>query len=137
VLVDAVEGVLRSAGLDVVNLDELFNDTISADLLASTGQYRILVEVKSASGNPSESLVDDTLRHLATWPALRPELPVEGIVLVLNHQTRLNPLDRPNEPYTRPEFVQSLKIPVITTRRLFDWWRAGDAAEIVEAVFGA
>lgn len=136
-LVDAVEDVLRSAGMDVVNLDELFNDTISADLLAFKGQHRILVEVKSASGNPSESLVDDTLRHLATWPALRPELPVEGIVLVLNHQTRLNPLDRPNEPYARPEFVQSLKIPVITTRRLFDWWQAGDAAEIVAAVFGA
>jgi hypothetical protein len=36
-LVDAVEAVLQSAGLDIVNLDELFNDTISADLLASTG----------------------------------------------------------------------------------------------------
>jgi hypothetical protein len=41
VLVDAVERVLRSAGLDVVNLDELFNDTISADLLASAGQRRM------------------------------------------------------------------------------------------------
>jgi hypothetical protein len=97
----------------------------------------MLVEVKSSSGNPSESLVDDALRHFATWPALRPELPVEGVVLVLNHQTRLHPLDRVDEPYTRPEFVQSLKISVITTRRLFDYWRARDAAGIFEAVFGA
>jgi hypothetical protein len=97
----------------------------------------MLVEVKSASGNPSESLVDDALRHLATWPALRPDLPVEGVVLVVNHQTRLHPFDRPDEPYSRPEFVQSLKVPVITTRRMFDWWRAGNAPAILAATFGA
>jgi hypothetical protein len=102
---------------------ELFNDTISADLLASTGQRHMLVEVKSSSGNPSEGLVDDALRHFATWPALRPELPVEGVVLVLNHQTRLHPLDRAEEPYTRPEFVQSLKIMVRVPGRAR--WGAG------------
>jgi len=74
---------------------------------------------------------------LATWPQLRPDLPADGIVFVLNHQTNTHPLDRDAAPYRRPEFVTSLPFPVITTRELFDWWRLGEHAAVRAAVFGS
>jgi hypothetical protein len=135
-LVDAVARVLEGAGVEVENLDETFEDTISADLLASIGSRRMLVEVKSATGNAAENLVEVAAKHLRTWPALRPNDPVDGIVLVLNHQTRIHPDDRQPEPYARREFLQSLTMPVIPTRRLFDWWRVGDEPAIVTSIFG-
>jgi hypothetical protein len=135
VLVAAVERVLLDAGLEVVNLDDHFGDTVSADLLVTWGNQRVLVEVKSSASHPSERDAERATRHLNTWPNLKPELPVSGIVLIFNHQTRLHPLDRSAEPYTRPEFVASLTFPVVTTLRLFDAWRKGDDAAIRQAMF--
>jgi hypothetical protein len=135
-LVAAVGRVLVDAHVDVTDLDVLLGDTTNADLLAGSGGRRVLVEVKSASGNPSERLAEAPARHLATWPHLRPDLPAEGVVLVLNHQTNTHPLDRTPQPFTRPEFVAALTSPVLTTRQLFDWWRVGDFSRIRSALFG-
>lgn len=63
-LVDAVAAVLRAAGLTAVDLDDLFGDTVSADLLVSVGAQRRLIEVKSASGNAGESLVGQLETYL-------------------------------------------------------------------------
>ena len=134
-LVTAVECLLRDAELQVISLDELFGDTVSADLLVTWGARRLLVEVKSASGNPSESLAEPPVRHLRTWPNLKPDLPVSGVVLVLSHQIRSHPLDRSPEPYSRREFVDSLTFPIVTTRRLFESWRLGDYEAIRGALF--
>lgn len=91
-LVRAVETVLRTAGFDVVDLDAELGRTVSADLLVTLGAHRRLVGVKSQGRrNASESLVNDLLKHLRTWPELRPELPVGGGALVINHQHRLPP----------------------------------------------
>jgi hypothetical protein len=83
-LVRAVETVLHTAGFDVVDLDNELGRTVSADLLVTLGAHRRLVEVKSEGRNASESLVNDLLKHLRTWPELRPELPVGGGALVIN-----------------------------------------------------
>ncbi|WP_433332890.1 hypothetical protein [Spirillospora sp. CA-294931] len=135
-LVDAVETVLTLAGVATVNLDEELSGTRSADLLASLQGERRLIEVKSTSGAASESLVGDLDRHLATWPRLRPHQPVEGGVLIVNHQHKLQPDQRPAQVYTRPEFVESLRSPVISTGMLFDWWRTEDWAAIRAAILG-
>lgn len=125
-LVDAVATVLRAAGFEVVGLDEELGDTRSADLLATLGDHRRLIEVKSEGRNASESLVNDLRRHLQTWPGLRPEHPVGGGVLVVNHQHRLPPSDRSPTVFSRTEFVATLTEPVISVRDLFDWWRTED-----------
>ena len=135
-LVAAVARVLTDAGIAVIDLDELFGDTISADLLGTYGGRRRLVEVKSASGNPGERLAEAAGRHLATWPNLKPGLPVDGVALVLNHQVKTHPLDRSSAPFSRPEFVASLTFPVVTTGQLYDWWRISDLQRIREAFFG-
>jgi hypothetical protein len=95
-----------------------------------------LVEVKAASGNASEALVGDLQRHLATWPELRPQQPVGGGVLIVNHQHKLEPSQRAPRVYSRPEFVAALTMPVISTRTMFDWWRASDWSAIRQAVLG-
>jgi hypothetical protein len=128
--------VLTEASITVRYLDEMLGGTNNADLLAERAGQRVLVEVKSASGAPGERLVEAPARHLATWPRLRPDLPVEGVVLVLNHQTNTHPLDRDPAPYRRPEFVSSLQMPIFTTRQLFDWWRSGEHEAIRAAIFG-
>ena len=133
-LVRAVAEVLTDAGLHVTDLDEILGDTVNADLLVSHAGRRVLVEVKGASGNPSERLAESPARHLSTWPALRPELSVEGVVLFLNYQTKTHPLDRDDQPYRRPEFVASLTFPILGTRQLWDWWRTGDFGSIRAAV---
>lgn len=133
-LVNAVATVLRAAGIDVVDLDEELGDTRSADLLATMGDHRRLIEVKSEGRNARESLVNDLRRHLQTWPDLRPELPVGGGVLVVNHQHRLPPSDRSPTVYSRPEFVGTLTEPVISVRDLFDWWRTEDWPALRRAV---
>lgn len=135
-LVVAVRRVLSDAGVDVVDVDELLGDTTNADLLASFRGRRLLVEVKASSGNPSEALADAPTRHLRTWAELRPDLPVDGVALVLNHQTRNHPLDRAQHAYARPEFVASLSFPVLTTKQLVDWWRVGDFEGLRSALFG-
>jgi hypothetical protein len=135
-LVDAVATVLRAAGLAVVDLDDLLGDTVSADLLVSLGPRQRLIEVKSASGNASESLVGQLETHLRTWPQLRPDQPVDGGVLIVNHQHRLEPDQRSDAVYGRPEFVAALALPVLPTRALFEWWRSSNWEAIRTAVLG-
>jgi len=136
-LVAAVGRVLTDCGLTIRDVDEMLGTTANADLLASWGDRNILIEVKSATGNAPERLAEAPTRHLATWPRLRPDITVSGVVLVLNHQTKNHPLDRSPTPYSRPEFVASLTFPVLTTMQLFEWWRQDDYAAIRSAIFGA
>jgi hypothetical protein len=135
-LVDAVDTVLKDAGFTTVNLDEELGQTRSADLLVTFEQQRRLIEIKSTSGNASESLVADLQRHLATWPELRPQEPVGGGVLIVNHQHKLEPYQRSRQVYSRPEFVAALTVPVLSTHTLFDWWKVSDWTSIREAVLG-
>ncbi|MEV4691354.1 hypothetical protein AB0K27_09560 [Micromonospora echinospora] len=135
-LVRAVAAVLDAAGLRTVDLDEEFG-TKSADLLVSADgfPYR-LVEIKAAGGAAQENLVGYLQRHLDTWPQLRPDQPVTGGVLVVNHQHKLHPSERTAQVYSRPEFVATLPFTVLSTVDLFNWWRTGNWAEIHKAVLG-
>ena len=90
-LEDAVAAVLQAAGFTTVNLDDELGDSKSADLLATYGAERRMIEVKSAAGNAPEKLVSALERHLATWPSLRPDEPIGAGVLVVNHQHRKDP----------------------------------------------
>jgi hypothetical protein len=119
-----------------VNLDERLGETRSADLLAIFQQQRRLIEIKSTGGKASEALVGDLERHLATWPELRPQEPVGGGALIVNHQHKLEPHQRSPQVYSRPEFVAALTLPVISTRALFDWWRVSDWTSIRAALLG-
>lgn len=136
-LVGAVAQVLQDASVAITDLDELFGGTVSADLLAAWSGRRVLIEVKSAGGNLSESLAEAPARHLTTWPQIRPNDPVDGAVMVVNHQARVHPLERPVAPYMRPEFVRSLPFPVVTGRQLYDWWRARDFTALRDALFAS
>jgi hypothetical protein len=135
VLEDAVTRVLRDTDCDVTRLDSLLDRTASADLLVAHRGRRRLVEVKSVSGNASEQLVDTARKHLDTWPELRPDIKVEGITLVVNHQTKTHPVDRSTAVYSRPEFVRSLTVPVTTTLQLYHAWRLGQLVAIRDVVF--
>ncbi|MEV6987229.1 hypothetical protein AB0M95_39045 [Sphaerisporangium sp. NPDC051017] len=135
-LEDAVAAVLQAAGFATVNLDEELGASKSADLLATYGPERRVIEVKSAAGNAPEKLVAALERHLATWPSLCPDEPVGAGVLVVNHQHRKNPHDRSAQVYERPEFVNSLKVVVLSSRDLFTWWATGDWPAIRHAVLG-
>ncbi len=126
ILKGAVQKVLEDAGLVVDDIDALLGSTGSTDLLITSHGRRRLVEVKSVSGGASESLVADALRHLNTWPQFRPDLIVDGITLVVTSQTKLHPLNRSQAVYTRREFVESLKIPVVGILDLFNAWRTED-----------
>ncbi|CAM3539134.1 hypothetical protein GCM10007368_30450 [Isoptericola cucumis] len=128
-LEDAVARVLIDADVRVVRLDEKFG-TVSADLLAERGGRRILVEVKSASGNASERLVDAPLKHLRTWPQVKPDVPVDGAALIVNHQHKRPPAERSSAVYEREAFVDSLEVPVVATLQLFDAWRRADWPEV-------
>jgi hypothetical protein len=132
----AVAHVLRSASIDVTDLDQLFGRSISADLLVSHAGRSRLVEIKGRSGSPSEALVATAGKHLDTWPQIRPQQPVETIVLIVNHQLNRHPLDRAPRAYTRPEFLASLTVPVITTRQLYDAWRSDNHNLIRQQIFG-
>lgn len=137
-LVRAVAAVLTAAGLRTVDLDEELGATKSADLLVSAGgPQRRLVEIKAASGAAQEHLVGHLQRHLDTWPQLRPDEPVTGGVLVVNHQHKLHPSERSAHVYSRPEFVAALPVTVVSTVELFHWWRAADWTAIRTAVLGA
>lgn len=135
-LEDAVAAVLTDAGMTAVPLDSDLKNTASADLFVTYQARQRLVEVKSESGNASEKLVGDARKHLDTWSALRPDVAIEGVSLVINHQLKTYPGDRAHQAYTRPEFVQSLTIPVVTTIALFDAWRRRDFEAIRTAVLG-
>ena len=135
VLEDAVARVLRDAGCDVTRLDSLVDRPASADLLVTHGGRCRLVEVKSASGNASEDLVNAARRHLDTWPELRPDIAVEGITLIVSHQTKSHPLERPPMVYSRTEFVRSLPVPVTTAMQLYNDWRLSQFDAIRKAVF--
>lgn len=138
-LVDAVRTVLAAAGLHVLDLDQELGATKSADLLVSLTAEdtpRHLVEIKGVGGTAPENLVRDLQRHLDTWPQLRPQQPVAGGVLIVNHQHKLDPSERSREVYTRREFVDALQVTVLSARQLFDWWREEDWAAIRAAVLG-
>ena len=137
-LVRAVAEVLTAAGLRTVDLDEELGGTKSADLVVSGGgPPQRLVEVKAASGAAQENLVGYLQRHLDTWPQLRPDQPVTGGVLVVNHQHKLHPSERAAHVYSRPEFVAALRVTVVSTMELFRWWRAADWTAIRATVLGA
>ncbi|MBB5774048.1 hypothetical protein [Nonomuraea jabiensis] len=136
VLAKDVDAVLRAASFKTMDLDAELG-TVSADLLATFGEHRVLVEIKSTSGSAGENLAMALQRHLSTWPQLRPDEPVSDGVLIVNHQHRLHPSLRPPHVYSRPEFVESLSTPVISTSVLFDWWRASDWAAIRDAILGS
>jgi hypothetical protein len=135
-LVDAVNSVLESAGITVVDLDDQLGGTKNADLLCSYGGRSRLVEVKSASGNASERAYEDLVRHLREWEKLPGSTPVEGGALVLNHQHRAVPHERSPKPYTRPEFLAAQTEPVIPTLDLFEAWREEDGDAVRRLLFG-
>ncbi|WP_395955144.1 hypothetical protein [Actinomadura sp. 3N508] len=133
----ATANVLRAAGFNVTDLDEELGRTASADLLVTYGTERRMIEVKAASGSASEKVADSLERHLSTWPELRPAEPINGPgVLVVNHQHRLHPDERTAEVFTRPEFVRALRVVVLSSRQLFDWWATADWEAIRAAVLG-
>ncbi|MEU6572078.1 hypothetical protein [Streptomyces parvulus] len=135
-LEDAVHDVLVAAGATVTRLDDVYG-TKSADLLAEYDGRRVLVEVKSANNRPPHSLPDKLLKHLNTWPRLTGTEPVDGGVLVVNHQVKVPPAQRDAEVYTDRAFADALTVPVIGSAHLFDWWRHDDWDAVRHAVFGA
>ncbi|THA57048.1 hypothetical protein E6P78_31655 [Streptomyces sp. A0958] len=134
-LEDAVHDVLVAAGATVTRLDDVYG-TKSADLLAEYGGRRVLVEVKSANNRPPQSLPDKLLKHLNTWPGLTGAEPVDGGVLVVNHQIKFPPAQRDAEVYTDRAFADALTVPVIGSARLLGWWRREDWDAVRHAVFG-
>lgn len=123
VLKDAVAFVLRQAGLHVEDLDVTFGAGRSSDLLVGMDGVGCLVEVKSASGRPSESMLDDLERHRRTWASLGRTDALHRTALVVNHQTNLAPLSRATRPYERQEFLDSLQHAVVPALALYRWWR--------------
>lgn len=130
----AIATVLTDAGLVVRPLDVELGRTASADFAVEHAGRRLLVEAKSTGGNAPEKLVEALHRHLTTWPQIKPDEPLDGGVLIVNHQHKLPPSDRDREVYQRQLFVDSLDVQVISTLQLFDWWRLGDMPSI-RAVF--
>ncbi len=134
VLVEAVAQALSAAGLAVDDVDAMLGATKSADLLVTFGLHPRLVEVKSAGGDAKEPLVGDLLRHLDTWSELQPGIPLDGGTLIVNHQHKQPPGQRSRQIYRRPEFVNTLTVPVVGTLYLFNWWRTKDWEAIRTAV---
>lgn len=134
----AVAAVFTAAGLHAVDLDQDLGGTQSADLLVSASHTaaRLLVEVKSHGTAAQESFVSQLQRQLDAWPQLRPDVPVAGGVLIVNHHTKLPPTDRPVQVYSRQAFVDSLRVKVFSTVQLFEWWRVDDWAAIRANVLG-
>ncbi|MEU6562669.1 hypothetical protein [Nocardia nova] len=130
-LVDAVERVFADAGLSPVRLDDGPEGTWSADLLVTADGHQRLVEVKSARGNASESMVAALLKHLGTWATNRPDQPVDGGTLIVSHQLNTEPSERDRRIYSRRD---ELPVPTISSLDLFDWWREGNWEAIRHAV---
>ena len=135
-LVEAVRSVLESAGITVVDLDESLGGTKSADLLCTNDGRSRLLEVKSSSGGAPERAYQDLIRHLREWPSLPGSRPIEGGVLVINHEIRTVPLDRSPRAYNRPEFLAAQTEPIITALDLFNAWREEDWSAVRHLVFG-
>ncbi len=135
-LVRAVDQVLSDARISTIDLDAGEKGTWSADLLASTDGPGRLVEVKSEGGRAKEALVGDLLKHLSTWRAERPGEPVSGGTLIVNHQRKTAPEQRESHVYSRPEFVKSLTVKVVSSIDLFRWWKDSDWSAIHQAVLG-
>ncbi|MCI4145763.1 hypothetical protein [Streptomyces sp. MMS20-AI2-20] len=131
----AVAVVLRAAGFAVTDLDEELGGTLSADLLAVLNGSTCLVEVKAAAGAAGEKLISQLQRHLEKWPQLRPGQPATCAALIVNHQHRLHPAERPAEVYQR-RVVDALPFPVIASGDLFHWWRTQDWSAVQAAVLG-
>ncbi|MEU9324086.1 hypothetical protein AB0D91_09735 [Streptomyces canus] len=134
-LEDAVAVVLRAAGFAVTDLDEELGGTLSADLLAVLNGSTCLVEVKAVAGPAGEKLISQLQRHLEKWPQLRPGQPVTCAALIVNHQHRLDPAERPAEVYQR-RVVDALPFPVLASGDLFRWWRTQDWPAVQAAVLG-
>ena len=134
-LVQAVAKLLEYANFGVEKLDETFGSGRSGDLLVTKDDRNWLIEVTSNSGATSEIEVGKLLAHLETWHRLRKE-PLEGAVLIVNHDFRRPPSARPEHPYRRPEFVSGLKVRVIGTVSLCSWWVQKDHAAITSAITG-
>lgn len=134
VLVDAVTEALSAAGFAVDDIDARLGATKSADLLVTFGPHRRLFEVKSVGGDAKEPLVGALLRHLDIWGELQPGAPVDGGTLIVNHQHKRPPGQRSRQICGRPEFVNTLTVPVVGTLDLFDWWRTKDWEAIRTAV---
>lgn len=135
VLEDAVAECLRDAGFHVAKVDEMLGGTKSADLLATVGERRILIEVKSGGGKASEDYYTDLETHMREWLATG-RTPVDGGALVVNHQMRTEPSARDQQPYSRPEFLEAQVHAILTTRSLLDMWRTeswGDLARTLGA----
>lgn len=135
-LVNAVRSVFAAVGIEVVDLDQQLGGTKNADLLCSYRGRSRLVEVKSASGRPTERSYQDLIRHLREWPHLPGSTPVEGGALVMSHEIRTPPLERNPSPYNRPEFLAAQNEPVISVLDLFDAWRQEDAEAVRKLLFG-
>lgn len=125
-LVEAVRNVFEFAGIIVTDVDELLGDTKNADLLCTYDGRSRLVEVKSATGSPSERIYEDLLRHMREWPFLTEATPIDGGALVVSHQLRTVPSKRSSAPFTRPEFLLAQSEPIITSYDLLDRWRNED-----------
>ncbi|MGM7441983.1 hypothetical protein ACWEQ5_32725 [Streptomyces griseoincarnatus] len=134
-LEDAVAVVLRAAGFTVTELDKELGGTLSADLLAELNGSTCLVEVKAAAGAAGEKLISQLQRHREKWPQLRPDRPATCAALIVNHQHRLDPAQRPAEVYQR-RVVDALPFPVIASGDLFHWWRTQDWQAVQATVLG-
>ncbi|MGX5187130.1 hypothetical protein ACWKT5_31325 [Streptomyces avermitilis] len=91
--------------------------------------------MKAAAGAAGEKLISQLQRHLEKWPQLRPGQPVTCAALIVNHQHRLNPAERPAEVYQR-RVVDVLPFPVIASGDLYRWWRTQDWPAVQTAVLG-
>ena len=129
-----VAAVLSEAGMTVTDLDAILGDTSSADLLAELDTRRRLIEVKSAGGNAGEKLMGQLEDHMRNWPPNGQD-PVEGGVLIVNHQHRRPPAERSDVVYDRSDFLRNLTARVISTRQLYDWWRSAAWDQIRDAIF--
>ncbi|WP_336652115.1 MULTISPECIES: hypothetical protein [unclassified Leucobacter] len=136
-LAGAVRTVFEFAGITVTDVDELLGDTKNADFLCTYDGRSRLVEVKSATGNPSERIYEDLLRHMREWPFLADATPIDGGALVVNHQLRTAPSQRSPTPFTRKEFLLAQNEPIITSFDLLSRWRNEDWPGIRTLLFGA
>lgn len=132
----AVTRALSEAGIHVEQLDAYLGETASADLLCTLGDSSVLVEVKSAGGNASESLYAALVKHIDAWRANPSRPAIDGGVLIVNHEHKKQPAERARSPYTRQAFIDSQRYPVVTALELFDAWRACDRVRVRALVFG-
>lgn len=133
----AVARVLEWAGIQVVDVDAMLGKSDSADLLCTYQGRTVLVEVKSSGGRAGEGIYAKLVTHLELWPRLVPKKPVDGGVLVVNHECRKEPGARSVKAFTRAAFVQGALHPIVTSMELFEAWRAGDKRRVRALVMGA